>query len=113
MFSMERADELIRKGQDMTGEEIKNLSPEETLCALWGEAGLAIVKYVNTIDTPKMTQDEFLNHCTACGGNWGGMLLTGIHKLYPEVWDLIPDKMGVFAWRCLCDTLELLNIKGD
>lgn len=28
----------------------------------------------NSLD---MTFSEFLSNCTACGGNWGAMLLTG------------------------------------
>ena len=57
-----------------------------------------------------MSFKDFLNECSCCGGNWGGMLLTGIHELYPEVWDAIPDKMGVFAFRDICATLILLGV---
>lgn len=110
-ITAERALELIIKGGDMKGGEIKELTPAETLCALWGVDGYAIVKYVDTIDTPEMTYDEFMKHCTACGGNWGGMLLTGIKELYPIVWKMIPDDMGIFAWTAICDTLAVLNIK--
>lgn len=112
-ITKERAMELIANGDEMRGEEIRDLTPAETLCALWGVDGYAIVKYVDTIDTPAMTYDEFASHCTACGGNWGGMLLTGIRELYPTVWEMIPDNMGIFAWTAICETLALLNIKGD
>lgn len=54
--------------------------------------------------------DEFLNHCTACGGNWGGMLLTGIKKLFPKVYDAIPDNMGKFAFAALISTLKLCGV---
>ena len=57
------------------------------------------------------TQDEFLNHCTACGGNWGGMLLTGIKELWPKVYEAIPNNMGTMAFGCLCDTLVLLGVR--
>ena len=112
-ITKERALELIANGGNMKGAEIKELSPAETLCALWGVDGYAIIKYVDTIETPAMTYDEFLKNCTACGGNWGGMLLTGIKKLYPTVWEMIPDDMGIFAWCALCETLAVLNVKGD
>jgi hypothetical protein len=39
------------------------------------------------------------------------MLLSGIKALYPDVYDAIPDDMGHFAWRCLAETLYLLQIK--
>ena len=112
-ITKERAMELIANGSEMRGAEIRDLTPAETLCALWGVDGYAIVKYVDTIDAPAMTYDEFIRHCTACGGNWGGMLLTGIRELYPTIWEMIPDNMGIFAWTAICETLALLNIKGD
>ena len=54
--------------------------------------------------------DDFLKHCTMCGGNWGGMLLTGIKKLYPKVWEAIPEQMGVNAFASLVDVLLLLGV---
>lgn len=57
-----------------------------------------------------MTFKEFLDNCTACGGNWGGMLLTGVRKLYPEVWDVIPDEMGIHAFTTICNLLILLGV---
>lgn len=39
-----------------------------------------------------MTLDTFMNHCTACGGNWTAMLMTGIKKVAPEVYDQMPDR---------------------
>ena len=57
------------------------------------------------------TFDNFLKHCTACGGNWGGMLLTGIKELWPKVWDAIPDDMGSFAWAGIINTLILCGVE--
>jgi hypothetical protein len=31
-----------------------------------------------------VSAQEFFNNCTACGGNWCGMILTGIRKLFPH-----------------------------
>lgn len=62
------------------------------------------------MDGVPMSMKDFLFHCTACGGNWGGMLLTGIQELYPAVWDAIPDDMGIYAWSVICNTLILLNV---
>lgn len=53
---------------------------------------------------------EFLEYCSACGGNWGGMLLTGIRRLWPTVYDVIPEDMGIHAWACICSTLILCGV---
>ena len=90
--------------------QLSKLSARDFVAELWGNTVIAVIDHQHT--TP-MTMPEFLDHCTACGGNWGAMLLTGIKTLYPAVYDAIPDDMGHFAWRCLCDTLELLQIKGE
>ena len=83
-------------------EEVKNK---------WGDN--VLIKTCLVHKTP-MTFDEFLTHCTCCGGNWGGMLLTGIHELYPEVWDAIPDDMGLNPFQTICAALILLGIDfGD
>ena len=67
----------------------------------------------NPIDLP---MNKFLESCTACGGNWGGMLLSGIHRLRPEVWEAIPDVLGgdgMEAFACICEVLYLLKVKGE
>lgn len=91
----------------MTIQELNALSDRERISALWGNNVLTAIDHQHTTT---MTMDEFLNHCTACGGNWGGMLLTGIQKLYPEVYEAIPDNMGHFAWLGICTTITLLNV---
>lgn len=93
----------------MTAQQLADLSERDFISTIWGNSVLKVIDHQTT--TP-MTMDQFLNHCTACGGNWGGMLLTGIKALYPEVYDAIPDDMGMFAWRCICDTITLLGIKS-
>lgn len=38
-------------------------------------------------------REEFIkNDCTACGGNWTAMILTGIKKRWPEYFESMPDK---------------------
>ena len=63
----------------------------------WGDDGQRVIEEAAKVNPFNGNSKQFLEHCTACGGNWGGMLLTGIHKLYPAVWEAIPDDMGVFA----------------
>ena len=77
----------------------------------WGDE--VVFKAMMANKTP-MTMSEYLrNHCITCGGNWGGWFLTGVKKLYREVWDAIPDDMGIFAFNTICDLLVLLGIDMD
>lgn len=40
--------------------------------------------YEVILGAPHMTLKEFLSHCTACGGDWVSMLLSGIEECYPN-----------------------------
>lgn len=40
-----------------------------------------------------MSGKEFLSKCTAQGGNWTAMLMSGIKECFPDYWNkLDPDK---------------------
>ena len=80
------------------------------LITSWGDDSQRVIEEAAKVNPFNGNSKQFLEHCTACGGNWGGMLLTGIHKLYPAVWDAIPDDMGVFAWACICSVLILCGV---
>lgn len=84
-----------------------NTEDRNFISKIWSSNVLAII---DQQETASMTMKDFLDHCTACGGNWGGMLLTGIRELYPDVYDAIPDNMGPFAWSGICTTLKLLGV---
>ena len=43
-----------------------------------------------------MTLNTFMEHCTAFGGNWTAMLMHGIKKVDPEVYDQMPDRDYAF-----------------
>lgn len=73
----------------------------------WGDDFL--MKACLTAKNP-MSFDYFLNACTACGGNWGGMLLTGISRLYPALWEAIPEDMGIHAFTTICNLLIILGV---
>lgn len=47
-----------------------------------------------------MTLDEFMSKCTACGGNWTRMLMTGIKEVAPSVYDAMPDRSYEFDEVC-------------
>ena len=40
----------------------------------------------------------------------GGMFLTGIKRLFPAVYDAIPDDMGCQAFGCILHTMLLCGI---
>lgn len=86
------------------------LNAKDHLIECWGAAGVAVIRSAKQ-EKKEMTFDEFLSHCTMCGGNWGGMLLTGIRELFPETYEAIPDRMGCFAFSLICNTLTLCGIQ--
>lgn len=88
--------------------EPPELTAEDRLRVFWKDSVDAIVEAAP--EGVSMTMDEFLNHCTACGGNWGGMLLTGIRELWPAVWEAIPEHMGRHAFEGIILTLELCGV---
>ena len=58
-----------------------------------------------------MSFDTFLKHCYATGGDWGQMLLTGVRELFPEeVYNAIPDNMGLHAFFTIVHMLEIMNV---
>lgn len=90
------------------------IGAQQILVDNWGRTGEKIIELIFN-DTDKfvlhMSGDEFLQSCSACGGNWGGMLLTGIKRLAPEVWEAIPDNMGTYAWSCITAVLTLMRVE--
>lgn len=47
-----------------------------------------------------MKFDEFMNHCTACGGNLTAMLMSGIKAVAPEVYVDMPYRKYEFDEVC-------------
>lgn len=83
---------------------------ENTLREYWGDSSEPVMIAIESQERKPMTTDEFMSHCVACGGDWGAMLLTGIKKLWPAVYDAIPAKMGRHAFFALCEVLNLLGV---
>ena len=60
-----------------------------------------------------MSMKEFLSNCTACGGNWVAMLLSGIKVVFPNDYETVVaevDKIGfghggIKAFEYVCDWL--------
>ncbi len=53
-----------------------------------------------------MSLDDFLGECTACGGNWTAMFMSGIKAVAPEIYDAMPDRDYSFDEVCfICNHL--------
>ena len=83
---------------------------QETVVDCWGEDGKKVIAECAKINPFNGKMSAFLEHCTCCGGNWGAMFLSGIEKLYPKVWEAVPDNMGVRAWDGICNLLILCGV---
>lgn len=91
----------------------KIIAAQNTISEFWGEDGKRVIAEAARVTPFNKGIKEFLDHCTACGGNWGGMLLTGLKELYLNVWEAIPDDMGPFAWQCICSTMILCGVDDE
>lgn len=75
----------------------------------WGDDGKRVIEECLRSRIP-MTGGDFLDCCVACGGDWNGMLLTGIKELFPRVWNAIPEEMGKHSFSCLSYVLKLCGV---
>lgn len=83
----------------------------KTLLESWGDVdGARVIGEAEKVQPFNGGFNDFLSHCFAQGGDWGAMLLTGVHSLWPAVWDAIPDDMGPFAFTAICNTLILCGV---
>ena len=64
------------------------------------------IKALQQTEPINMSFDKFLD----CGGNWTGMILSGIKSLRPELYAAVPDYMGKRAFKTLLDTLLYLGV---
>ena len=79
----------------------------------WGEQGSIVIALCEKEEPFGGSVSKFAKVCTGCGGDIGRMFLTGIRKLYPKVWDAIPNRMGknsMTAFECICSLMILLGV---
>ena len=69
--------------------------------------------YYVILGRPKMTVRLFLDHCTACGGDWVSMLLSGVEECYPDDYirlkaecEEINSNSGASEFVHICDFLS-------
>ncbi len=87
------------------------IEAQKCLVENWGEAGEKVIACALRERPFNASFDKFLSVCDACGGNWGGMILTGIKGLFPLVYEAIPFDMGPRAFTCLCNVLVLCGVE--
>lgn len=84
---------------------------KDCIISKWGNInGKKVIDECSKVAPFNGNSGKFLDHCTACGGNWTGMLLSGIRALYPNVWEAIPNKMGASPWESICSVLVLCGV---
>lgn len=86
-----------------------DMARKEYIIKNWGKAGERVC-FAARKERKIMSMSNFLHHCTPSGGDWGTMILTGIEELYPEVYEAIPDDMGLFAFTTLIDVIKLCGV---
>lgn len=111
-WTAKRREFLIRNGGNLPVSTLADLPDDEFIIAVWGEDGAKVVDATEGFNLD-MTMDDFLKRCTMCGGNWGGMFLSGLKEVARTVWDAIPDDMGVFAFGAICRTMHLCGIHTE
>lgn len=76
----------------------------------WQDDGERVIEAIGGFEKVNMTFTEFRKFCTPCGGNIGGMILSGIKEIAPDVYNAIPEKMGRKAFECICSVIQLIGI---
>ena len=86
------------------------INAQKTIVDCWGEDGKKVIAECAKINPFNGEMSAFLEHCVRRGSNWSNIFLSGIKKLYPNVWAAVPDNMGVYAWNEIGNLLILCGI---
>jgi len=89
-------------------QNIINLEPKAFVELMWGKQ---VLESIDNETISPISKNDFLDNYCISSTSLLQMNLSGIKKLYPKVYDAIPDKLGDFALKCSFDVLELLQIK--
>lgn len=68
-----------------------------------------------------MSINDFLQKCTACGGNWVAMLLSGIKEVFPSEYESVVKGVeeigygaaGTKSFAYVCDWLEKHGVTAE
>ena len=76
----------------------------------WGDSGNDIVNAAFN-DHSKITFSEFMGACSGCNGDWVDIIISGIDKLYPEVYSTLPENLGPDSLEILTKVLILCGVE--
>lgn len=79
----------------------------------WGECAEAIIEACNRAEPASADFEAFIEECVDCGDAWGLTLLTGISKLFPEVYFAMPGYLGKETWGGLLPILALCGLEPE
>ena len=77
----------------------------------WGEVADVVIAECHKVDFGD-NFDAFLDHCLMQGGNWVGMILTGIKELFPDVYAALPDELGATGFESFENLICVLQLCG-
>ena len=83
---------------------------QNILIECWGNDGKKVIEECAKVTPFNGSMEAFSEYCICCGGNWTKMILSGIRKLFPSVYNAIPDDMGHMAFYCICATMVLCGV---
>lgn len=89
---------------------------EQHLIKEWGETvgGNVVHLAYNVRHTNPFNGNcgDFLKHCYCCGGNWVAMYLAGLKKLYPSVYNALPEHLAENGNRAFLNIAYVLMLCG-
>lgn len=103
---------IVHNKEDATEIEVNDfISTVKSIKESTGISDEIDMDFNDNVGKVKMSMDDFFRQCTACGGNWGAMLLTGIKNVFPDGYDAVREQYnsmdfsdgGVRAFSFLCE----------
>ena len=76
----------------------------------WGKYGNDILNAAFNSHN-KMSFREFIGACSGCDGDWVEIVISGIDKLFPEVYSALPENLGPNALEKLTKVLILCGVE--
>ena len=76
----------------------------------FGESGNDIINAAFN-DHNKITFSEFMSECKGCDGDWVAIILSGMERIYPEVYSTLPPIFGQEALDGLTKILILCGVE--
>lgn len=76
----------------------------------WGESGKDIINAAFK-EHEKLSFGGFMSECEGCDGDWVKIILSGMERIYPEVYSTLPPIFGEEALDGLTKILILCGVE--